>query len=139
MEILATHVVKSVEQQIVERVMEGARQNIVSMLVAGACGGLHPTTLDPGASLLYSFLRLSPPDAAEMCCEAALLQSSFKLGNASKEIVLAFLLRCSKGNLPSSALMILFDDLWKLHQVEENASISESDVVLQFAEQYMVL
>lgn len=35
--------------------------------------------------------------------------------------------------------MNLFEDLWKLHQVEENSSISESDVVLQFAEQYMIL
>lgn len=138
-EILTTQMVRSVEEQIVERVMVGVRQNTISMLLAGACGGLHPTTLDPGASLLYSFLRLSPPDAAEMCCEAALLQSSFKLGIACKEIVLSFLGRCSKGDLPSSALMNLFEDLWKLHQVEENSSISESDVVLQFAEQYMIL
>jgi hypothetical protein len=123
-------------QQVVEEVFQGVRQSAICSLVAGACGFLHPTTLDPSAALMYSMLRTCSPETAQLCCEAALQQAAFQLGETSKELVLIFLGRCSTGELPSSALMDLFEDLWKLHQVEENASISESDLVLRFAEQY---
>ena len=123
-------------QQAVEEVFEGVRQSAICSLVAGACGFLHPTTLDPSAALMYSILRTCPPETARVYCKVALQQAAFKLGETSKAIVLTFLGRCSTGELPSSALMNLFEDVWELHQVEENASISESDLVLRFAEQY---
>jgi hypothetical protein len=123
-------------KQVTESVISPVRRSIVSISIAGSCGGFHPNVLDPVASLLYVTLRSCPFEDVQSFLETGLQQESFKLGDIPKRQVASFLERCARGELPSTSPMELFEDLWELHQVEEIESIAESDLAATFVEKY---
>lgn len=116
---------------VVESCVAPVRGSIVALLLAGICGVLHPTLLDPAASLLYTILRVSGEEG-RWFYEAGLQQEQFKLGDVARLSISNFLARCSLGEASSESLMEIAEDVWELHQHSENNAVSESDQVVEF-------
>uniref|UniRef100_A0A7S1VM81 Uncharacterized protein n=1 Tax=Grammatophora oceanica TaxID=210454 RepID=A0A7S1VM81_9STRA len=129
-----------VVKQIIESSFQPSRRSLSALLLEGACGGFHPTSLDPAASLLYVTLRsCNNPEDAKACIEAALNQDCFRLGDgeeAKRSVALYMERGAARGELPVAKLMELFDDIWALHQTEGQESVSNSDVAASFARKY---
>lgn len=128
---MATSAESDMLKAVVEQCVSPVRGSVVALLIAGICGILHPTLLDPAASLLYTILRASG-DEAQWFYEAGLQQEQFKLGTAARVSISNFLARCSSGDASSESLMEISEDIWVLHQHSENDSVSESDQVVEF-------
>lgn len=123
-------------KEVVERIVSRIRGTVVSTLISGACGGLHPTLLDPAATLLYTILRNSPQEEARAFYEAGLCQDQFKLGDAARLTAASFLSQCCTGQISNVALMEFTEELWELHQHNELEPVAESDQVVAFIKKF---
>lgn len=121
-----------VSKEVVERIVSRIRGTVVATLIAGSCGGLHPTLLDPAATLLYTILRTSSDEDARSFYEGALQQDQFKLGDTARVASAGFLAKCSTGQNSNVALMEFIEQLWELHQHNELEPVAESDQVVAF-------
>ena len=117
-------------KSVVESSISPLRGSIVSLLLGGICGILHPTLLDPASSLLYTILRASGEEV-RWFYETGLQQEQFKLGDAARVSIANFLARCSVGDATLESLMEIAEDIWELHKHSENDSVSESDQVME--------
>lgn len=117
---------------VVEQIIARVRGMTVSILIAGACGGFHPTLLDPAASLLYLILHTASREQAKTYYEAALSQEQFKIGDPARMASANFLAKCATREVSNVALMEFAEELWELHQHNEAGSVSESDQVVAF-------
>ena len=113
-----------------ESVVSRVRGTIVYILIAGVCGGLHPTLLDPAATLLYTVIRNSTEEEAKSYSESGLLQEQFRLGETARLSCAKFLAGCSSGDRANVELMDLAAELWELHQHNEVDDLAESDQVV---------
>jgi len=118
----------------IENIVSSARATIVTILIAGICGGLHATLLDPAATLLYKILRTSPSQEVRTFYEVALQQEHFKLGDAARVVLAEYFSRCCTGELSDTSLMTFAEDIWDLHQYDEGRSLASSDRVAAFIE-----
>lgn len=116
---------------VVENTVSRLRGPIVAILIAGACGGLHPTLLDPAASLLYTILR-SSGEEGHLFYQAGLQQEQFKLGDTARMASATYLARCWTGEVSNVSLMEFTEEVWELHQHKEAESVVESDQVVAF-------
>jgi len=103
-------------------------------LIAGICGGFHPTLLDPAATLLYKILRTSPSQEARLFYEVALQQEHFKLGDDARVVSAEYFSRCCTGESSDTSLMTFAEEIWDLHQYDEARSLANSDQVAAFIE-----
>lgn len=121
-------------REALEIVISRVRGTIVLILIAGFCGGLHPTLLDPAATLLYQILRICPPQDAALFYEPALQQKQFKLGESARLVSAKYLSRCCTGEVSDMSLMSFAEEVWDLHQHDEARSLADSDRVVAFVE-----
>jgi len=119
-------------------VLSRVRGTLVAILIAGICGGLHPTLLDPAATLLYQILRTCPPQDAASLYEPALQQEQFKLGDSARIASAKFLSLCCTGEVTDMSLMSFAEEVWDLHQHDGARSLAESDRVVAFMEKIAV-
>jgi hypothetical protein len=121
-----------ISKEVIERILSRIRGTVVATLIAGSCGGLHPTLLDPAAILLYTILRTSSDEDARSFYEAALQQDQFKLGDTARIASAGFFAQCCTGQNSNVSLMEFTEELWELHQHNELEPVAESDQVVAF-------
>jgi len=95
---------------------------IVATLILGACGNLPREALDPAATLLHCILKSSSVVEAESMLNQAMSQDCFRLGDHPRKVAMITIGKCTHGDKSLSLLMDLFDDMWTMHQTDDNGS-----------------
>lgn len=111
---------------------------IVIKIIHGTCGNFPREVLDPAANLLFLILRNMVAVEAERTVTVATSKDCLRLGDEGRNTIISTLGKCAQGSGNLSLMMDLFDDVWTMHQSEENGSesVAGGDHVKKFAQKY---
>lgn len=113
------------------------RSELIQVLMNGSCGIFPREILDPVGMLLVSILKTTFPNESEQLCVKALSSDAFRLGDDAKNEVLVILRKCWQASITPNAIMDMLDDIWILHQNDENGdTVVGGDAILRFIKKY---
>lgn len=105
-------------------------------MIAGACGRYDSNLLDDVSELLVSILKTTPPGEVESHLVSALRQPCLLCGDEAKDATLSFFTKCAQQGWPMDDVKYFLDELWIIHQAEDEGSLQNSDIVAQFINKY---
>jgi hypothetical protein len=112
------------------------RTEMIRSLVHGFCGKYDFSSVASAAKLLYLLVRAYPSTDIEADLRLSLQQDCFALGDKAKNSTLCILGKCAQGLSPPSDLAVYFEQVWKIHQVEDTVALAGSDAVAFLVAQY---
>ncbi len=112
------------------------RRNTVVAVLAGACGKYDVALLHDVADLLVLTLKCTPLGEIESHIVSALRQDFFLCGDDAKDATLSFFAKCVLQGWPEDVVPNFLDELWDMHQAEDEDSLHSSDLVARFVNKY---
>ena len=114
------------------------RDDLVTKIIHGTCGNFPREVLDPAATLLHLILTNMLAAEAEHAVTNATSKDCLRLGDQGRHVIISTLGKCAQGAGNVSLMMDLFDDIWTMHQGDDNGceSLAGGDRVEQFAKKY---
>ena len=119
---------------ITESIKAAVQKDILSTIVTVSC--VQPEVLGPMTSLLEIILNFSRWQDIEASVSASIDLESFQMGNEAKRVVFEAFRQStnSKHTSPNFAKMV--EEIYSMHQTDDNGSIAGGEAVLQFIEKY---
>lgn len=105
-------------------------------MISGACGKYDSGLLHDVAELLVSTLKCTPQGEIESHLVSALRQPCFLCGDEAKDATLSFFTTCAQQGWPIDDVSYFLDELWEIHQAEDEGSLQCSDLVARFINKY---
>jgi hypothetical protein len=112
------------------------RAEMIRSLIHGFCGKYDFTSVASAAKLLFLLVRAYPSTDIEADLRLSLQQDCFMLGDKAKNATLCILGKCAQGLAPPADLAAYFEQVWKIHQVEDTVALAGSDAVAFLAAKY---
>lgn len=112
------------------------RRNVIVAMLAGACGKYDYVLLQDVAELLVLTLKCTPLGEIESHLVLALRQDFFLCGDEAKDATLSFFAKCAQQGWSTDHVKYFLDELWDMHQAEDEDSLQSSDLVARFVDKY---
>jgi len=129
---------KKDQSELCQGVISPFSKDIIMAIIKGTCGNFPREALDPSAHLLSLILRKMDPEEAENTVTLATNKEWMQLGDKGKHVMVSTLGKCAQGAVNVSLMMTLFEDIWNMHQSDDNGtkSLVGGDIMTKFVEKY---
>jgi len=110
--------------------------HMIKLLLMGSCGRFQYQLVEPAGDLLAAIMREAPAADTEGYIRSALQEDFFGLGNEAKNTTLTLLGRVTNKVLNPCDLVGFLQEVWQLHQAEDNEALPGSEAVARFIKTY---
>lgn len=123
-------------QKLCSDIISGHRSTIIHLLLKGCCGEFETGMLDAVADLLGILVTMGDLKETEGFVVASLQQEYFFMGNRSKSLTLKVMGECASKNCSTKRLRTFLEHIWRIHKAKNQEELPDSDVVVQFLQQF---